>query len=117
MPSPTLQLFYIPVPPGGTGLALARGAVEKKLAACGNLLPGVTSVYEWEGKMCEDREEVLILKTTPERADALEAWLLKAHPYETPCVLRLPPATANPGFVSWASSHCERNHHETSCSQ
>lgn len=96
-----VQLFYIPVPPDGTGVALARGAVENHLAACGNLMPGMTSVYPWKGKICEDKEEVLILKTTPERADALEAWLLEAHPYETPCVLRLPPAAANADFVAW----------------
>jgi periplasmic divalent cation tolerance protein len=96
-----LLLVYVPVPDEAAGLALAESAVRAKLAACGNILPGVTSVYEWEGVLETANEAVLILKTTPELADALEAHVQASHPYDCPCILRLPPAQANTPYAAW----------------
>ncbi|MCC5848404.1 MAG: divalent-cation tolerance protein CutA [Verrucomicrobia bacterium] len=96
-----VQLFYIPVPDTSTGKKLARSALSAKLAACANLLPAGTSLYEWKGELCEASEQVLLLKTLPAKADALEALMLSEHPYDCPCVLRLAPAQANDAFFQW----------------
>ena len=97
-----LVLLYIPVPDQECGLSLARELVGAKLAACANLLAPGTSVYEWEGTLCESTEQFLLLKTTPEHADACQQQVLNSHPYNCPCVLRLP-AHANPAFGEWVS--------------
>lgn len=98
-----LILFYVPVPDEATGLRLTRGALAERLAACGNLHGPVTSLYEWEGEMKQETERVLILKTTPQRADALSAWLEMEHPYDCPCVVRIPVHT-NTAFAEWVGT-------------
>ena len=64
--------------------SLARLLVENRLAACVNILPAVTSIYRWEGKVTEDGEQLLVIKTAAERVDALRDALLANHPYDVP---------------------------------
>ena len=98
-----VQLLYIPVPDIRVGKKLAQSALAAKLAACANLFPPGLSLYEWKGELCEASEQVLLLKTLPGKADDLEAMVLAEHPYDCPCVLRLPPAQANEAFFQWLS--------------
>jgi periplasmic divalent cation tolerance protein len=63
---------------------LARALVEKRLAACVQVEPGLVSHYRWQGKLCEDSELRLTVKTLPEMASALLAFLGEHHPYELP---------------------------------
>jgi len=97
----TLMLLYVPVPSAECGEELARGALAARLAGCGNLIGQMQSFYEWGGGIQSDAEQILILKTLPERVEALEAWLLEAHPCECPCILRLPPVRANSAYLDW----------------
>lgn len=97
----SLMLLYVPVPNAECGEELARGAVEARLAGCANLIGDMRSFYEWGGGVQSDPEQILIFKTLPERVEALESWLLEAHPYECPCVLRLPPVRANAAYLDW----------------
>ena len=99
--STEILLVYVPVPDEAAGRALAEGAVGQKLAACGNILPGLTSVYEWEGRLETASEALLLFKTTEARAEALEAYVKAQHPYDCPCILRLQPGQANPAFAAW----------------
>ena len=64
--------------------ALARELVEERLAACVNIIPRVQSIYRWQGKIEDDAEQLLLIKTVAERVDALQAALLARHPYEVP---------------------------------
>jgi len=64
--------------------ALARTLVAERLVACAGILPGLTSVYRWEGAVEESREQQLVLKTSRARLPALEARLTALHPYEVP---------------------------------
>lgn len=102
-------LVYVPVPDEAAGRALAESAVRQKLAACGNILPAVTSVYEWEGDIESAGEAILLLKTTPESANALEAHLQAHHPYDCPCILRLPPVQANKAYADWVRGQTLKN--------
>ncbi len=75
---------------GFDAIGLARTLVERGLASCVNVLPGVTSVYRWEGKIKADQEQQLIIKTTSDRVDRLQAALQELHPYDVPEFIVLP---------------------------
>ncbi len=81
--------------------SLATQLVEERLAACANVLPGVTSIYRWEGVLQKDSEVLLVLKTTEEAVSALTARILDLHPYDTPEVLALPVTDGSPAYLSW----------------
>ncbi len=82
---------------------LARALVEQRLAACVNLLPGVTSIYRWEGRICTDAEVTLLIKTASDRVDALREGILALHPYTVPevVVLRVDGAATSAPYLSW----------------
>ncbi|MEU5758589.1 divalent-cation tolerance protein CutA [Nocardia sp. NPDC047648] len=78
-----------------------RSLVEDKLAACGNLIPGVRSVYRWDGAIHDDQQTLVILHT---RADLVPAIIERAntdHPDTTPQVLAVPVLDAHPGYRQW----------------
>jgi periplasmic divalent cation tolerance protein len=80
-----------------------RALVEAKLCACVNILPGMVSVYAWEGKVERGEEAVMILKTRHDLATALIDAIASAHPYDTPAILLLPAAT-HPRYAAWIAS-------------
>ena len=83
---------------------IARTMVEERLAACANLLGSIQSVYWWDGKLCEDEEVALVLKTSNDRKNELIARVCDLHSYETPCVVCLPIADGNPDFLNWIAA-------------
>lgn len=80
---------------------LGRVLVDERLAACVNVVPGVTSIYRWEGRRAESKESLLVIKTRPERYAALERRVLELHPYSVPEVLALPVATGASAYLQW----------------
>ena len=80
---------------------IARALVERGLAACVNVLPTVTSIYRWKGKLEKDEERLLVIKTRMERFTALRQALVSLHPYEVPEVLALPIADGHPPYLEW----------------
>jgi periplasmic divalent cation tolerance protein len=83
---------------------LARALVEARLAACGNVVPGLRSIYRWQGKVEDEAEVLLILKTTRERFPALRDELLRRHPYQVPEVLALPVEAGSAAYLEWLSA-------------
>ncbi len=79
----------------------ARGLVERRLAACVNLLPGLTSIYEWQGAVHSDPEVLLVIKTTAQRYEALERALQALHPYELPEIVAVPIEKGLTGYLGW----------------
>jgi len=71
-------------------IGMARALVERGLASCVNVLPGVTSVYRWKGELKADPEQQLIIKTTTDRAGSLEKAIRELHPYDVPEFIVLP---------------------------
>ncbi len=80
---------------------IGRTVVEKRLAACANVLGDVRSFYWWDGKVQDDGEVAMILKTTEERIDSLMAEIKALHSYTVPCIVALPIGTGNPAFLEW----------------
>jgi len=83
--------------------ALATRIVEERLAACANVVPGVTSIYWWEGTVQQEGEVMVVFKTTAERLDALRDRVLELHPYEVPEVIAFPVAEGSKDYVSWVA--------------
>lgn len=80
---------------------IARDLVERRLAACVNLLPGVESVYRWQGKVETGSEVMLLIKTVPARLPALTARIVELHPYELPEVIAVESGDGLPGYLEW----------------
>jgi len=95
-----MRVVLITAPPERAE-ALATTLVEERLVACVNLLPGVTSVYFWEGKLCRDGETLLVAKTGAERMGELIRRVRDLHPYSVPEVIALPVQEGNAGYIEW----------------
>lgn len=80
--------------------SLAREIVEKKLAACANILP-ISSIYWWKGKIEDDEECMIILKTSSSKIRGLKDYLLNIHPYETPEIIEIEPNYVADKYLSW----------------
>lgn len=80
---------------------IAHLLVEKRLVACVNLLPGVTSIYRWEGRVQEEAEVLLICKTRRARLVALQEEVKTVHPYQVPEILALPLVAGLETYLSW----------------
>jgi periplasmic divalent cation tolerance protein len=78
--------------------------VEERLAACGTLLPGATSIYRWQGAVEEAQEVQIILKTTTENVTKLIARVTEIHPYEVPEIICLQVADGLPAYLAWIDS-------------
>jgi periplasmic divalent cation tolerance protein len=81
--------------------ALAHALVEARLAACVNIIVGMHSVYRWEGRVMGDDEQLLVIKTTNARVDALREELFRRHPYDVPEFLVLPVEGTSEGYGAW----------------
>ncbi|MGD8605906.1 MAG: divalent-cation tolerance protein CutA [Myxococcales bacterium] len=99
---PKLWVVLCTVPNDIVAEQIGRGLVEHGLAACVNAVPGLRSFYRWQGKIQDDSEVQLLIKTCPERFDELAAWLDAHHPYEVPEIVALPAEQVNDGYLSWA---------------
>ena len=80
----TARVVLTTVGAGFDAAALARSLVEQRVAACVNIVPAVESIYRWKDAIEDDHEQLLIIKTTEERVDALRDALFAQHPYEVP---------------------------------
>ncbi|MGE5476142.1 MAG: divalent-cation tolerance protein CutA [Bacteroidales bacterium] len=98
------RLIYITAPNRDEALKLAQVLVQERLAACANVLGPITSVYWWDGKLNQDGEEALLLKTRADLVDALTARVRELHSYDCPCVVALPITGGNPAFLEWIAS-------------
>jgi len=82
---------------------LVRTLLDRRLIACGTLLPGSRSLYRWEGKVADEVEVVVMLKTRAARLESLEAAFGELHPYKVPELLALPVAAALAKYLEWIS--------------
>ncbi|WP_456411801.1 divalent-cation tolerance protein CutA [Oceanithermus sp.] len=98
-------MALITVPDEEAARRIARALVEEGLAACVNLIPGLTSIYTWQGKMHEDAEWLLLAKTTAEAYPRLEARVSELHPYEVPEVLALPVERGLDRYLAWVQQN------------
>ncbi|MBM4243070.1 MAG: divalent-cation tolerance protein CutA [Deltaproteobacteria bacterium] len=82
-------------------VSLARALVERRLVACVNVVPAVRSIYRWQGAVQDDRELLLLAKTTAARLDDVTAALAELHPYEVPEIVALEAAAVSATYAAW----------------
>ena len=86
---------------------VARVLVEERLVACANLLPGARSLYRWEGRVADERECLVLLKTRKQDWTALLSRLHELHPYETPELIAVRIAAGAPKYLQWLEAQLE----------
>ncbi|HEX7117623.1 MAG TPA: divalent-cation tolerance protein CutA [Longimicrobiales bacterium] len=95
------RVVLMTAPDRDTAERVVRALVEERLVACGNIVPGLTSIYRWQGAIECDAEVLVVLKTTAAHVPALLARAPELHPYEVPELLVLPVETGHPPYLEW----------------
>lgn len=98
---PDALLIFCTCPDAESAARIARTLVDERLAACVNRLPGVTSVYRWQGEVHEDSEVLLLIKGRRELFELLRARLVALHPYDVPEVIALEIAAGHMPYLEW----------------
>eukprot|EP00455_Lapot_gusevi_P054797 TRINITY_DN884_c0_g1_i1.p1 TRINITY_DN884_c0_g1~~TRINITY_DN884_c0_g1_i1.p1 ORF type:complete len:121 (+),score=12.64 TRINITY_DN884_c0_g1_i1:93-455(+) len=101
------SVCWVTVPSLEVGKRLAQGLVQNQLAACVNIIPGLTSVYSWEGKIQEDSELLLMIKTQTRLVPDLTAFVTNknnGHTYDVPEVISVPIAQGHIPYLNWIKS-------------
>ena len=99
-----LQIVLCTVPDPQTGEQIANALVSEQLAACVNIIPGISSVYRWKGAVQQDREALLIIKTGQDSQAPLEQRIRALHPYELPEIIAVPIHTGQKDYLEWITS-------------
>jgi len=101
-PEPALSVVLCNCPPDRAG-DIARQVVEQRLAACVNVIPGVVSYYRWQGKVEQEEESTLLMKTPTEVVGRLTDVLRSIHPYDVPEIIALPvtPGIGEKAYQEW----------------
>lgn len=90
-------------PDAGAARECVQDLVERRLVACGNVLPGATSIYRWQGGVERSEEVVVLLKLTAQTWDACAARLVEMHPYEVPELIAVPVTLGHPPYLAWVA--------------
>lgn len=104
VPTPSIRMVITTTGSRDEAERIASALVEAHLAACANILPGLRSVYRWQGSVETADEVLLLIKTTVENLDALEAMLRRLHSYELPEFLVLRPDAATQAYADWLAT-------------
>ena len=96
-------LVFTNLPDREAALELAHGLIERRLAACVNVLDGCTSVYRWKGDIEEADEVPVLVKTRTARYEELEAAIRELHPYELPEIVAVPVVRGLPEYLEWVA--------------
>ena len=92
---------HVTTPDRESALGIARILVDRRLAACVQVVPGVTSVYSWDGETQVDDEHLLLAKTTGDLFGPIRDAVRAEHPYDTPEVLAVAVTACDPGYADW----------------
>lgn len=102
--TPTAVVVLVTTPSADSAAAIARSLVEERLCACGNVIPGIRSIYRWEGAIHDDAEALLVLKTERRLVPELKLRLPALHPYQVPELLVLPVEDGLGPYLAWLAA-------------
>lgn len=100
-------VVLVTAPDADRAAGLARALVEERLAACGNVIAGVRSIYRWQGEVRDEGEALLLLKTRRERFAELKERIRALHPYEVPEILALPVEAGLAEYLAWVTQQTD----------
>lgn len=98
-------VVYCTCPDQAAAEYIAEAVVSERLAACVNLVPGVTSIYRWQGEIQRDAELLLIIKTRRAVYPQLEARISELHPYQVPELIALPVQAGSAAYLAWIADN------------
>ena len=98
------QIIFCTCPDQDTAEKIARLLVASNNAACVNILPGITSIYRWQGQIESAGEYLLLIKAAKDRYQAIESTIREHHPYELPQIFALPSERGLPEYLHWIDS-------------
>ncbi|MGB4269062.1 MAG: divalent-cation tolerance protein CutA [Spirochaetota bacterium] len=94
-------VIFCTVPNKEVGLNIANTLVSHQLAACVNIVPGLTSIYSWKGNICNEQELLLIIKTRSDLYTNIEEAIKKIHPYEVAEIISIPITSGSHDYLQW----------------
>lgn len=100
-------LVYATFPEAETAFRIARQLVSERLIACGNVLPGVRSVFVWDGEVADAEEAVLIAKTHETKRDGVIDAITALHPYDVPAIAMVPVDGGHAAFLEWVGAEID----------
>ena len=104
--TPQIYIVYCPFPTQKLALTVAKKLLEKRLIACANVSPKISSVYRWKGLINKDSEAILVAKTTSQKLKKTLSEIKHLHSYETPCIIAYPISEGYPPFLAWVAEEC-----------
>ena len=102
-----VQLVYMTFGDLDEARRVARGLVEARLAACANIFENMNSLYRWEGRLQDDREVAVIVKTTGSRLPELIEAVRQQHSYAVPCIVSMPVTGGHQPFLAWVAAETQ----------
>jgi periplasmic divalent cation tolerance protein len=106
MPDTPVLLLFTTFPGIDQARSAVRTLVEERLAACGNIVPGLESIYSWKGNIETSQETLVLLKTRASLYEAAEARLRQLHPYEVPEIIAVPVTAGSQPYLDWVRQSC-----------
>ncbi|WP_457667305.1 divalent-cation tolerance protein CutA [Thiolapillus sp.] len=103
--TPELLLVLCTCPDENVAVQLAQTLVKKRLAACVNINSAIQSVYRWQGEIRQDKEVLLMIKTTTNGWEKLEQTLLELHPYDVPEIIAMPICAGSKDYLDWVGEN------------
>ncbi|MBI3600667.1 MAG: divalent-cation tolerance protein CutA [Nitrospinae bacterium] len=92
---------------------IGKGLVEEKLAACANIIQPIKSIFFWEGKLCEEKEALMVVKSKPELFKPLMDYVKKNHSYKVPEIIAVPIIDGLPDYLTWVGESCKKGETKT----
>lgn len=102
------SICYVTTPNEESAKKIARLVISNKLAACVNIIPTIQSIYEWEGRINEDLEYLLMIKTTTANVDELTTFVRDNHPYSVAEVISVKIENGNPPYLDWVAKSVKK---------
>ena len=94
-------LVFTTLPSADKAAELAKALVEERLAACANLLPAIRSIYRWQGKLQDENEVLVLLKTRQQQFERLKERIVELHPYDVPEIIAIPVEQGHKAYLDW----------------
>jgi periplasmic divalent cation tolerance protein len=98
-------VVFVTAPSADKAAEIARALVDEQLAACGNIIPGLRSIYRWQGQVYDEAEVLLLLKTQAPLFEQLRRRVLALHPYECPEVIAVRPEQGHAPYLAWIAEN------------
>lgn len=100
-------LVFITSPDEDTSVEIANMLVGSSLAACVNIVPKIRSIYKWDGEICDEIEQLMVVKTTEDKLSQLVSRVKQAHPFDVPETIAVKVVGGNQDYLKWVDESCK----------